>query len=38
LVKTRKNAIRYHVFAQVTALDRWWRENLIEKRLFEPVQ
>jgi len=26
-----------NVFAQVTALNRWWRENLIEMRRPEPV-
>jgi len=38
LVKPRKIAIRNNVFAQVTALNRWWRGNLIDKRLLEPVQ
>jgi len=38
LVKPRKTSIRKNVFAQVTALNRWWRGNLIETRLLEPVQ
>jgi len=38
LVKPRKSSILNNVFAQVTALNRWWRGNLIEKRLLEPVQ
>jgi hypothetical protein len=35
--KPRNTAIRKNVFAQVTELDRWWRENLIEKRPLQPV-
>jgi len=37
LPKLRKSSILMTVFAQVTALNRWWRENLIEMRLPEPV-
>jgi hypothetical protein len=35
--KPRKTAIRTNVFAQVTELDTWWRENLIEERPLKPV-
>jgi len=35
--KPKKTAIRMNVFTQVTELDRWWRENLIEEQPPKPV-